>query len=204
MKIKEALALHEEEAENYHRLRLAFQRGDRATMPRYPHPFRVEELEDYPARPKVAWVLRPPGFVGEDTFEVSLGRPKVVKVGGVTFKKGSGRAKAGRNTLRHGRIDWAETYRRHEAWREELLSFLDTWHRTIGDIQTKWSSWVWDQNDDIREYQQVGHIVYALTKYPKVLSVVCAHDRSQLHCQIVEIFRDVDSLKRRHSFFQSV
>lgn len=208
MKTEEALALYEKETESYHRLRLAFQRGDGTVKIKIPLPFPIEELEDYPAQPKVAWVLRPPGFVGEDTFEIVTWGPKEVRVGGPTnravFRCGSGRSWAGRNTLRHGRIDWEETIRRHEAWRKGLLSFLATWHGAIGDIQNKWSSWVWGQNEDLREYQQRGEIVYALTRYPKVLSVVCAYDRSHLHRQIVELFRDADTLKRHYSFFQSV
>ncbi len=205
MRTEEALAEYEKEAEAYHRARLAVQRGEKASM-RHPRRNPVQSLEDFPQKPKVVWIVRPPGYSGDDTLERAFHFDSIVCVssseGKLGFKRNSGRSIKGHNALRHGRINWPETHRRFSAWWKDSQHRIAEYERNLRALDDKWRRWVWDQNDAYRKYLLREGLWYALTRYPQSsrfrFSVACAHDKSALVDS--EVFENVEQLQKIFPF----
>ena len=210
MKISEALDLRRHEAEAYNRARVALMRGETVNMrpPRYVH---LSELEDYPPEPKVVWIVRVPGYVGDGTLAAgaySWSRLIVVKSarGPEHFRRGSGRSTIGRNALRHGRINWAETVRRYEAWHGLVQSMSAAYNRAVKEIDDQWYHWSWEQTDGDRRYVQQGNFWYSLTAGPGMGTftiVHCAHEKSDLYKSFSEIFKSPAKLASTYPFLAS-
>jgi hypothetical protein len=211
MKIKmaEAVAKYNRETEPYHRARLAYRLGEDWTSIRVVTPHHVQELEEFPSNPRVSWVLRPPGFSGNEEIVGSVFSwdTKVSVKNGeeiLHFKRGSGRSTVGNNTLRHGRINWQETQRSYLEWSDETKRLSEAYYGTLKSIDHKWLRWVWSQNEENREYHQVNRIWYALTRFVgrKTFQVAIAGDIETLPLCHQETFRSLDSVRESYPFFR--
>ncbi len=148
----------------------------------------ASDLDDYPAKPQVAWVIRPPGYNG-DGSAYPFGYDKFVKVGSDKFRRGSGRSFAGRNALRHGRIRWAETMARVHRYRADVAAFQARLHAEQNVVLDKWDLWLWDKLEPYREYHHDGREWYALCRYPTGWYTVCSGvDRGSLY-QSLNVYR---------------
>ena len=140
MNITEALAEYDRQYGENAQARLEFLRGTKVKIPR-PTLHLVHTLDGWPKVPEVAWIVRPPNFQGDTTIPSAILYGKAIMVGEKVFRKGSGRAAAGRNALRHGRIDWAETRRRYGRWHMEVSQLSLDYNKAIREIEQKWSLW---------------------------------------------------------------
>jgi hypothetical protein len=166
MNTAEALAQYDSKAEAFHRARLTILQGGHATL-RFPRQVLRKDLDGYPPAPKVVWIVRPPGYSGDGSLPHGAhkfsSRVAVNSAQGVLyFRGGSGRSTVGRNALRHGRINWAETVRRYSEWYDHSQALDMEFNRACQEIQDKWRLWVWEQTDEGRIYHQQGHLWYSL------------------------------------------
>ena len=205
MNREQAIALYAEGAEPYHRARLSVQRGEILNM-RSPPVIHPQKMDDYPQKPKLVWVLRPPGYSGRDEYDFISSFYSTVGVdSGDRFKRGSGRSIKGRNTLRHGRLNWEETIRRYELWEKDVLEFTSYYWNAITEIDNKWYRWVWDQNDEAREYVFHEGWWLALTRNKsKALpcSVTEARDKSEMHRTRPMLFRSFEDMLKSYPIFE--
>jgi len=179
VKISDALALRRHEAEAYNRARVARMLGETVNMrpPRYVCP---SELEDYPPEPKVVWIVRAPGYVGDGTLDggaykwspfIGVRSARGVEL----FRRGNGRSTIGRNALRHGRINWAETVRRYMTWDGIVQSMSADYSRAVQEIDDQWHRWSWEQTDGDRRYSKHGNFWYSMTTAPGMGAFTVVH-----------------------------
>jgi len=203
--MEQAIALYAEGAEIYHRARLAVLRGETLNM-RSPPVIDPRKLEGCPQKPKVVWILRPPGYSGRDEYGyISKFCRTVVVDSGDRFKRHSGRSIKGRNTLRHGRVNWSETIRRYDTWEKESQEFASQFFKAIDEINDQWYRWVWDQNDEAREYVFHEGWWLALTRYKSKAipcSVTEARDKSEMHRSRPELFRSFEAMLKSYPIFE--
>ncbi len=204
MKIIEALVEYDHQQDENARARLEFVRGANVKIPRAT-PRLIYHLEEWPEVPEVAWIVRPPNFQGDTKIPSSILYGKSVTIGGKVFLKGSGRAAAGRNALRHGRINWAETRLRYGLWAMETDQLSLAYNKTIREIERKWSLWFWNQNTFPRGCTQHGNSWYALTRNGSGhFNVHNSNLQEDLHMARPEYFYSVASLLQQYPFLKTV
>lgn len=204
MNITEALAEYDHQQGENAQARLEFLRGTKVKIPRAT-PRLIYHLDEWPKVPEVAWIVRPPNFQGDTKIPSAILYGKAIMVGEKVFLKGSGRAAAGRNALRHGRIDWAETRRRYGGWAMKTDQLSLAYNKAIREIERKWSLWFWGQNPFPRECVQHGSSWYALTKNNSAhFNVHNSHLREDLHCAHPEIFYSIASVLQVYPFLKTV
>ena len=104
----------------------------------------VHELDEYPAEPKLpVWIVRPPNF--EDSpCAINLGPlSKSIRVGKHVFLRGNGRSAAGRNALRHGRVNWKETMQINDDHYYKVFALSKEYWNAIDEIDKKWQYIQW-------------------------------------------------------------
>lgn len=104
----------------------------------------VHELDEYPAEPKLpVWIVRPPNF--EDSpCAINLGPlSKSIRVGKHVFLRGNGRSAAGRNALRHGRVNWKETMQINDDHYYKVFALSKEYWNAIDEIVKKWQYIQW-------------------------------------------------------------
>ena len=193
MNITEALAEYDRQYGENAQARLDLLRGTKVKIPR-PTLHLVHTLDGWPKVPEVAWIVRPPNFQGDTTIPSAILYGKAIMVGEHVFLKGSGRAAAGRNALRHGRIDWAETRRRYGRWAMKTDQLSLDYNKAIREIEQKWSLWFWNQEPLPRGCVQSGSSWYALTKHDSYWVVHNSHLQENLHWAHPQIYSLKDLL----------
>jgi hypothetical protein len=201
--IAEALAEYDRQYGENAQDRLAFLRGNKTGI-RRACPHLVHTLDEWPQVPKIAWIVRPPNFQGDDTIPSAILYEKAIMIGEAVFLKGSGRAASGRNALRHGRIDWAETRRRYGCWHLEVDQLSKDYTKAIREIELKWSLWFWDQEPFPRGCIQHGGSWYALKKTDSYWVVHNSHLQENLHWARPEVFYSVAHMLQQYPFLKTV
>lgn len=193
MNFTEALAEYDRQYGENAQARLDRLLGSKRNLPR-PTLHLVHTLDGWPKVPEVAWIVRPPNFQGDIKIPSAILYGKAIMVGEHVFLKGSGRAAAGRNALRHGRIDWAETRRRYWRWYLKVDQLSLEYTKAIREIEQKWSLWFWNQEPFPRGCVQNGGSWYALTKHDSSWVVHNSHLQENLHWAHPQIYSLKDLL----------
>lgn len=145
-----------------------------------PHP--IFPPESIPPEPLAVWIHRPhslpEGLKAPHTYDLKY---KLVDFEGLKFRPYTGRSTEGRNSRRHGRLNWAATFAARDAWEKETFGTktqLETILKKIVDDGLK------DAFSRIPHVTMVhGPYEYHLFQYPydKSFGVASCYDGQTLY-----------------------